>query len=116
MKRKSLNAQKLNKTLLKNKKILKLYSKLKKVLSKYRNCKSFTVAVSGGPDSLALTGLCKILLSEKKYKVFFALVDHNLRRNSNVEAKQVKNLLKKNSIKLVVLKNTIRIFKKMLER
>ena len=111
MKRKSLNAQKLNKTLLKNKKILKLYSKLKKVLSKYRNCKSFTVAVSGGPDSLALTGLCKILLSEKKYKVFFALVDHNLRRNSNVEAKQVKNLLKKNSIKLVVLKNKKRINK-----
>ncbi len=111
MKRKSLNAQKLNKTLLKNKKILKLYSKLKKVLSKYRNCKSFTVAVSGGPDSLALTGLCKILLSEKKYKVFFALVDHNLRRNSNVEAKQVKNLLKKNSIKLVVLKNKKKINK-----
>ena len=40
--------------------------KVKKVLSKNKNSKNFTVAVSGGPDSMALVGLSNILMSEKK--------------------------------------------------
>ncbi len=111
MKRKSLNVRKLNNTFLKDKKVLNLYLKLKKTLSKNKNCKSFTVAVSGGPDSMALAGLSSILISEKKYKVFFALVDHGIRKNSSKEAKQVKKLLKKNNIRLEILKNKKRIVK-----
>ena len=70
MRRKSLNVQKLKNTFLKDKKILNLYSKLKKVLSKNKNSKSFTVAVSGGPDSMALAGLSNILMSKKNMRFF----------------------------------------------
>jgi len=71
MKRKSLNVQKLKHALLKDKKILNQYLKLKKVLSKNKNSKNFTVAVSGGPDSMALVGLSNILMSEKKKKFLY---------------------------------------------
>jgi len=111
MRRKSLNVQKLKNTLLKDKKIFNLYSKLNKVLSKNKNSKSFTVAVSGGPDSMALAGLSNILMSKKKHEVFFALVDHKIRKNSTREAYQVKKLLKKNNIKLEILKNEKKIVK-----
>ena len=111
MKRKSLNVHKLKNTLLKDKKILSLYLKLKKVLSKSKNSKAFTVAVSGGSDSMALAGLSSILMKEKRHKVFFALVDHGIRKNSNKEANQVKKLLKKNDIELEILKNKKIIFK-----
>ena len=111
MKRKSLNVQKLKNTLPKDKKILNLYSKLQKILSKNKNSKSFTVAVSGGPDSMALAGLSSILMGEKKHKVFFALVDHGIRKDSAKEAKQVKKLLQKQNIKLEILKNKKKIIK-----
>ena len=111
MKRKSLNVRKLNNAFLRDKKVLNLYLKLKKTLLKNKNCKSFTVAVSGGPDSMALAALSSILIREKKYKVFFALVDHRIRKNSSKEAKQVKKLLKKNNIRLKILKNKKRIVK-----
>ena len=111
MKRKSLNVQKLKHALLKDKKILNQYLKLKKVLSKNKNSKNFTVAVSGGPDSMALVGLSNILMSEKKNKVFYALVDHGIRKNSGKEAKQVKKLLEINNIKLEILKNKKKIIK-----
>tara|TARA_B100002051_G_C16689269_1_gene614516 strand:+ start:431 stop:1453 length:1023 start_codon:yes stop_codon:yes gene_type:complete len=111
MKRKSSSVQKLKNVFLKDKKILNLYSKLKKVLSKNKKNKSFTVAVSGGPDSMALAGLSSILANEKKHKVLFALVDHRIRKNSTKEAYQVKKLLKKNNIKLEILKNKRKIFK-----
>ncbi len=111
MKRKSLNVQKLKHALLKDKKILNQYLKLKKVLSKNKNSKNFTVAVSGGPDSMALVGLSNILMSEKKNKVFYALVDHGIRKNSGKESKQVKKLLEINNIKLEILKNKKKIIK-----
>ena len=111
MKRKSLNVLKLKTTYLKDKKILNLYSKLKKTLSRNKNSRLFTVAVSGGPDSMALAGLSSILMKENKNKVFFALVDHGIRKDSNREAKQVKKLFEKNSIKLEILKNKKKIFK-----
>ena len=60
---------------------------------------------------MALAGLSSILMSEKKYKVFFALVDHGIRKNSSKEANQVKKLLKKNNIRLEILKNKKRIVK-----
>ena len=65
-----------------------LYSSLldfKIILEKIRN-KNFLIAVSGGPDSLALTALAKACSYEKKYNFKFALVNHNIRANSSKEA------------------------------
>ena len=111
MKRKSSNVRKLKITLLKDKKIINLYNKLKKTLTKNKKINSFTVAVSGGSDSMALSGLSIILATERKYKVFFAHVDHGLRKNSNKEAIKVKKLFKKNNTKLEILKNKRKITK-----
>ena len=44
---------------------------IKKTLLKNKNCKSFTVAVSGGPDSMALAALSSILIREKKQRLNF---------------------------------------------
>ena len=59
------------------------------------NKKNYLVAVSGGPDSLALVALTKIYLYFKKTKFHYVLVDHGIRKNSNKEAEKVKKLLKK---------------------
>tara|TARA_B100000945_G_scaffold305762_1_gene292560 strand:+ start:925 stop:1947 length:1023 start_codon:yes stop_codon:yes gene_type:complete len=105
MKRKSSSVKKLNNNLLQDKKILNLYLKLNEVLINNKIDKSFAVAVSGGPDSMALAGLSSILAVQKNYNVFFILVDHGIRKNSSSEAKKVKKLLQKNNIQLNVLKN-----------
>jgi tRNA(Ile)-lysidine synthase len=75
------------------------------------NKKSYTVAVSGGPDSLALAALTKAYSYTKKTKFRYVLVNHNIRRNSKTEAKQVKTLLKKNNINLNVILNKEKITK-----
>ena len=117
MKRKSSSVQKFKDNLLKEKKILKNYLKLKQKISRYKKNISYTIAVSGGPDSMALLGLSNILMNEEKYKFFFVIVDHGIRRNSSAEAKKLKKILKKKGIKLEILKNEKKyqkIFKKML--
>ncbi len=81
-----------------------IYLTFKKKLNSIRK-KNFLIAVSGGPDSLALTALAKSYSYEKKCKIYYALVDHNLRKNSSQEARSVKKLLKKNKINLDILKN-----------
>ena len=81
-----------------------IYSTFKKKLSFFRK-KTFLIAVSGGPDSLALTALAKSYSYENKCKIYYVLVDHNLRKNSSLEAISVKKLLKKNQINLNILKN-----------
>ncbi len=86
---------------LKDKKILQIYKKFEKNLDLNHN---FIVAVSGGPDSLALSFLTKIYSIKKSIKVYYFLVDHKLRNNSSEEASFVKKLLKKLSIKLNILK------------
>ena len=50
---------------------------------------------------------------EKKIKVLYVLIDHNLRKNSYTEAIAVKRLLKKFQINLVIIKNKKRIKKNM---
>ena len=48
--------------------ILDIYSKFKKKLVNLKTSK-FLVAVSGGPDSLALAAMCKVIsLNDKKKK------------------------------------------------
>ncbi|MDC0618957.1 tRNA lysidine(34) synthetase TilS [Pelagibacteraceae bacterium] len=73
------------------------------------NKKSYTIAVSGGPDSLALVALTKAYSYTKKTKFKYVLVDHNIRKMSAQEAKQVKNLLKKNQINLNIILNKKKI-------
>ena len=75
------------------------------------NKKKYAVAVSGGPDSLALVALTKAYSLISNTKFYYLLVDHNIRKDSNREAKQVKNLLKKNDLNLSIFKNSKKIAK-----
>ncbi len=76
---------------LKNKKIHQIYKKFEKSLNIDQD---FIVAVSGGPDSLALAFLAKIYSIKKKIKSRFIIIDHKLRPESTKEARVVKNILK----------------------
>ena len=104
MSQKNLNAQ--NKTRkflldkLKDKRTLRIYKKFEKNL---KVKKSVIVAVSGGPDSLALSFLTKIYSLKKSLVVKYFLVDHRLRKNSTSEAKSVQKLLENFSINLNIL-------------
>ena len=73
--------------------------------------KEYVVAVSGGPDSLALAALTKAYTFSKKTKFYYVLVDHNIRKNSSQEAKKVKNILKKKNLNLKVILNKKKINK-----
>ena len=86
---------------LNDKKTFQIYNKFEK---DFNLEKDFIVAVSGGPDSLALSFLSKIYSLKKSLNVKYFIIDHKLRKNSSSEAKFVKNLLKKLSIKLNILK------------
>ena len=101
---KSLNASKkthkflLNK--LKDKRILQIYKKFENDLVINQD---FIVAVSGGPDSLALSFLAKIFSIKKFLNVKYLIVDHKLRKESTSEAKYVQKILKKYLISLEIL-------------
>ena len=105
MNQKNLNASsKIHKYLLSNlkdKRIYKIYNKFQNNLNLNNN---FTVAVSGGADSLALAFFSKIYSIEKSLKVKYFLVDHKLRKNSSLEAIFVKKMLKDFSIDLNIVK------------
>ena len=73
--------------------------------------KKYVVAVSGGPDSLALVALTKAYTFCKKTKFYYVLIDHNIRKNSGLEAKKVQNILKKKNLKLRVYLNKKNIVK-----
>jgi tRNA(Ile)-lysidine synthase len=87
-----------------------IFLKFKKKLDRL-NKKNYTVAVSGGPDSLALTALTRAYSYTKKSKFYYVLVDHNIRKNSAKEANEVKRLLKKNKINLKIILNKKKIKK-----
>ena len=91
-----------------SKDLLPVYSNFKKKLDKLKR-KSYVVAISGGPDSLALAALSKAYSIERKTSFYYTLVNHNIRSNSSKEADQVKVLLKKHNIKLNILKNNLMI-------
>ena len=87
-----------------------IYSNFKKKLNSLKK-KNYLVAVSGGPDSLALTALAKSFTYEKKCKFFYVLINHNIRKNSSKEAYSVKGLLKSHKINLNILRNKKKIEK-----
>mgnify|MGYP004008041571 CR=1 FL=1 len=73
-----------------NKKIKRSYE----LFEKNFNIKSdFVVAVSGGPDSLALAFLTKIYSIKFKLNCKYFIVDHKLRAESTHEAMKVKKVL-----------------------
>ena len=82
-----------------------IYFRVKSILAKYKKNNSFVIGVSGGPDSLALSALTNTIAEEKKYKFFYAMVDHGIRINSGKEALQVKRLLYRHGINLEILRN-----------
>ena len=85
---------------LKDKKTSQIYYKFEK---NFELEKDFIVAVSGGPDSLALSFLTKIYSIKKLLNVKYFIVDHKLRSASRNEVRYVRNILKKLSIKLRIL-------------
>ena len=104
MSKKDSSVLKLKDLDLSNKKSL-IYSNFRSQLDVFVKKNTFLVAVSGGPDSLALSALSHIYSIERRKKIFFVLVDHGIRKNSSKEAQNVKNLLKKKKINLIILKN-----------
>ena len=110
MSKKDISVLKL-KNLSSNSKISFIYSNFKNQLNIFIKKNNFLVAVSGGPDSLALSALSQIYIKEKKNRVFYVLVDHGIRKNSAKESLAVKNLLKKKGISLIILKNKKKISK-----
>ena len=98
MKRKNSNA------LLLDKKTQHIYLNFKNFLISHLKGKKFLVAVSGGPDSLALAYLSKIFCSELNCSFSAIIIDHGVRKKSDQEAKKVKQLLLKHKIKSSVFK------------
>ena len=90
---KNLNANKIPKILkkkLSSKKIVKLYNAFEK---DFNIQKSYIVAVSGGPDSMALAFLTKIYSVKKRINCRYFIINHKLRKESTKEANQVKKVL-----------------------
>ena len=99
----NLNVTKTPKVLiskLSNSRIKNLFRKFEK---NFEIKESFVVAISGGPDSLALAFLSKIYSIQKKLKVKFYIIDHKLRPESTIEAKYVRKILNKFKINAEIL-------------
>ena len=83
-----------------NKKILKIYNEFSISLDIKKN---LAVAVSGGPDSLSLAFLTKCYALKNKIKVKYFIVDHKLRKDSSLEANNVRKILRKIDIDCKIL-------------
>jgi len=107
MKKKSLSAKKKihNKLLihLKNPIISKIYKEFQNFNKFNLNKFNFSVAISGGSDSLTLAYLSKCYSISNNVKVKYYHVDHKLRKESSLEAKKLKILLKKFDIDCKIL-------------
>jgi len=84
-------------------KIKKIYLTFKKQLYFQIKNEKFCIGVSGGPDSLALAFLGKIFSKEFNNKFIALIIDHNLRKESGVEARKVKKILTKHKIRTKIL-------------
>ena len=109
MKKKSLTAKKrIHKSILnhlKDIRVNKVFIGLKNYLDKFiSNKNKIGVAISGGPDSLALAFLVKCFQLLNNLDAKFFIVDHRLRKESSKEAKLTKLLLKKFDIDCKIFK------------
>jgi tRNA(Ile)-lysidine synthase len=85
---------------LNQKKIHKIYTEFS---SSVKIKEDLAVAVSGGPDSLALAYLTKCYSLKNKIEVKYYIVNHKIRKESSEEAETVKKVLKKIDIKCTIL-------------
>ena len=85
---------------LKKKKISRIFNEFSTSLKVKRK---LAVAVSGGSDSLALAYLTKCYALKNNIEVKYFIVDHKIRKESSLEAKSVKSVLKKIGIESKVL-------------
>ena len=85
---------------LNQKKINKIYNEF---LFSLKGKENLAVAVSGGPDSLALAYLTKCYSIKNKIKVKYYIVNHMLRKEASLEAETVKKTLKKIDIQCIIL-------------
>ena len=84
-------------------KIKKVYLTFKKQLYSQIKNEKFCIGVSGGPDSLALAFLGKVFSKEFNSKFIALIIDHNLRKQSGIEARKVKKILTKHKIRAKIL-------------
>ena len=70
----------------------------------FENKPFVAVAVSGGPDSMALVYLVNNWIKLNKGKLIALIVDHNIKKNSKSEANWVEIELKKSNIKSKILR------------
>ncbi len=109
MKRKSLVVKTIiHKSLLKhlkNNRVKKIFKVFKNNLDQFIHKKNtIGVAISGGPDSLALAFLTKCYLLKNNFNGKFFIVDHGLRKESNKDTLKVKKILDKFDINCEILK------------
>ena len=76
-----------------------------KILQKnylFEDCPKIAVAVSGGPDSMALVFLLNQWIKKNNGFLVALIINHKMRLESNLESKQVKKYLDTNKIKSVI--------------
>lgn len=104
MKKKSLSAKKkIHNSIIKhlrNKDISKIFDEFNKSLDK---SEKYAVALSGGPDSLALAFLSKCFSLVNNIEIYYFIVNHKLRKESLTEAKKVSSMLKNFKINCKIL-------------
>ena len=114
MKRKSLSATKKTPnfylTKLRDPKIKKLYKLFSNNLTSLDVAKKkVMVGVSGGADSLSILFFSQCYALKHRVKLYPVIIDHNLRKESSIEAKNLKLKLKRNfsiNCKILTKKNT----------
>ena len=81
---------------IKDSKIKKLYKNFEESVSQNIKKESFAIAVSGGADSLCLSYFANQYCKRFRNKMHVLIVNHNLRRESYLEALKVRKILFQN--------------------
>tara|TARA_B100000965_G_scaffold155907_1_gene129849 strand:- start:717 stop:1748 length:1032 start_codon:yes stop_codon:yes gene_type:complete len=91
------------KNLIAKRKVKELYKKFEKIVLRNVKKANFAVAVSGGADSLCLSYFSKLYSKKFKNKIYFLIINHNIRKESYPEALKVKKILHKKKINSKIL-------------